>query len=151
MSRKTGDLSVADADPTEYNVEAIARLEQEALHHRSLAERVSDAITGFTGSVPFLIFHILLFSFWIIANLNWIPEIRAFDPFPFGVLTLIVSTEGVFLAIFILISQNRMSRQAGQAGASGSAGEHPRRTGADTDTADATETLSSFWRRGRVG
>jgi uncharacterized membrane protein len=39
-----------------------------------------------------------------------VPGVAAFDPFPFGILTLIVSSEGVFLAIFILISQNRMTR-----------------------------------------
>jgi uncharacterized membrane protein len=48
----------------------------------------------------------------VIANINLIPGLTPFDPFPFGILTLIVSSEGVFLAIFILISQNRMRRQA---------------------------------------
>lgn len=104
--------AVATADPTAYNVEAIARLEQEALHHRSLTERVSDAITRVTGSMTFVGLHVLLFAAWVLINLDLIPGVRPFDPFPFGILTLIVSTEGVFLAIFILISQNRMSRQA---------------------------------------
>lgn len=106
------NVSVATADPTEYNVEAIARLEQEALVARTAAERVSDVITKFIGSMTFVALHILLFVIWAVVNLNLIAGITAFDPFPFGILTLIVSTEGVFLAIFILIRQNRMSRQA---------------------------------------
>ena len=104
--------SVATADPTAYNVEAIAKLERDALEERSLAERVSDAITRFIGSMAFLILHVVLFAAWVVVNLNLLPGLAQFDPFPFGILTLIVSTEGVFLAIFILISQNRMSRLA---------------------------------------
>jgi uncharacterized membrane protein len=104
--------SVAAADPMAYNVEAIAKMERQALHERSYGERISDAITGFIGNIAFVVFHILLFISWGIINLNFIPGIPAFDPFPFGVLTLIVSSEGVFITIFILIGQNRMSRQS---------------------------------------
>jgi uncharacterized membrane protein len=103
---------IATAKPMAYNVEAIAEMEREALHERSLGERVSDAITGFIGSIAFVVFHILLFIGWGIVNLNFIPGIAEFDPFPFGILTLIVSAEGVFITIFILIGQNRMSRQS---------------------------------------
>ena len=49
---------------------------------------------------------------WSAVNLNLIPGVKAFDPFPFGILALLVSSESVFLTIFVLISQNRMSRQA---------------------------------------
>jgi uncharacterized membrane protein len=104
--------SVAAADPMHYNIEAIAKLEQVALHERSAAEYLSDIITRITGSIGFVVFHIALFVFWFAVNLDFIPGIRAFDPFPFGILTLIVSSEGVFLSIFILISQNRITRQA---------------------------------------
>ena len=103
---------LATADPTLYNVEAIARLERDALHHRSAAERVSDVITRFVGSMTFVILHVVLFVFWGVVNLGFVAAVEPFDPFPFGILTLIVSSEGVFLAIFILISQNRMGRQA---------------------------------------
>ena len=48
----------------------------------------------------------------MVINTGLIPGVEAFDPFPFGILTLIVSTEGVLLALIILISQNRMTRQA---------------------------------------
>ncbi|HEY0658031.1 MAG TPA: DUF1003 domain-containing protein [Pyrinomonadaceae bacterium] len=108
----TNETEVAGADPMQYNIEAIAKLEQAALQERSAAEYLSDTITRFTGSIGFVVFHVLLFAFWLVINLNFIPGVPAFDPFPFGILTLIVSSEGVFLAIFILISQNRITRQA---------------------------------------
>jgi uncharacterized membrane protein len=108
----SNQTEVAGADPMQYNIEAIAKLEQEALHERSAAERLSDIITRVTGSIGFVVFHVLLFTFWFAVNLDFVPGVSAFDPFPFGILTLIVSSEGVFLAIFILISQNRITRQA---------------------------------------
>jgi uncharacterized membrane protein len=55
---------------------------------------------------------VAFFAGWVTVNLGWLPGVPIFDPFPFGILTLIVSTEGVLLALFILISQNRMSRLA---------------------------------------
>lgn len=104
--------SVATADPMAYNVEAIAKLEHKELHLRSSGEKVSDFFVSLMGSMPFLIFHVVWFAAWFMVNLNAVPGIQPFDPFPFGILTLIVSSEGVFLAIFILISQNRMARQS---------------------------------------
>ena len=104
--------SVITLDPAANNVEAIARLEYEALHGRSAAERFSDAVTRFMGSMKFVILHVVVFAAWVLVNLGMVPGVAVFDPFPFGILTLIVSGEGVFLAIFVLISQNRMSRQA---------------------------------------
>ncbi|MCU1289885.1 MAG: hypothetical protein JWN60_2114 [Acidobacteria bacterium] len=113
QNRETAkQANVAGADPMQYNIEAIAKLEHEALHERSAAEYMSDTITRFTGSIGFVVFHVLLFAFWFAVNLEFIPGVQSFDPFPFGILTLIVSSEGVFLAIFILISQNRITRQA---------------------------------------
>ncbi len=112
MSKQGNDNSVATADPMAYNIEAIAKLEHKELHRRSAGEKVSDFFVSLIGSMPFLVFHITWFAVWFAINLNLFPGIPAFDPFPFGILTLIVSAEGVFLAIFILISQNRMTRQS---------------------------------------
>lgn len=104
--------SVAAADPMAYNVEAIAKLEEKELHRRTTGEKVADFFVSFIGSMPFLVFHVAGFAAWFMVNLDAVPGVAAFDPFPFGILTLIVSSEGVFLAIFILISQNRMTRQS---------------------------------------
>jgi uncharacterized membrane protein len=99
-------------NPTQFNIEAISRLEHDALDRRSAIERISDAIAQFVGSVAFLLLHVLLFVIWATVNLKLLPGMKPFDPFPFGILALVISSESVFLTIFVLISQNRMSRQA---------------------------------------
>ena len=102
----------AAANPTQHNIEAIAKLEHDALDRRTLTERVSDVITKLVGNVGFLVAQLLLVSGWCLVNVHVIPGLKAFDPFPFGVLALVVSSESVFLTIFVLISQSRMARQS---------------------------------------
>jgi uncharacterized membrane protein len=106
--------SLADqaANPTQFNIEAISKLEHEALNRRTATERVSDSIVKFIGSITFLLLQVALVIVWSTANLHLIPGLRPFDPFPFGILALVVSSESVCLTIFVLISQNRMARQA---------------------------------------
>jgi uncharacterized membrane protein len=94
------------------NVQTVAKLEHAALHERSLTDRISDIITRFAGSGIFIVLHILWFTFWLILNLGKISGVVPFDPYPFTFLTFVVSLEAIFLSIFVLISQNRMSRQA---------------------------------------
>lgn len=100
------------ANPTQYNIEAIAKLEHDALGRRTLTERASDFITKLVGNLGFLAAHVILISVWSLLNLRVIPGLKPFDPFPFGVLALIVASESVFLTIFVLISQGRMARQS---------------------------------------
>lgn len=102
----------AARNPTQYNIDAIARMEHDAVSRRTMTERVSNLITKFAGSTGFLLAQSILIAGWSLINLNVVPGVKAFDPFPFGVLALVVSSEGVFLTIFVLISQNRMARQA---------------------------------------
>lgn len=102
----------AAANPTQYNTEAIAKLERDALDRRTPAERVSDVVTTLVGNLGFLLAHLFLISGWSLVNLHVIPGLRAFDPFPFGILALVVSSGSVFLTIFVLISQSRMARQS---------------------------------------
>ncbi|HEY4739936.1 MAG TPA: DUF1003 domain-containing protein [Candidatus Acidoferrales bacterium] len=104
--------SRAATNPTQYNIDAIAKLEHDALGRRSLTERVSDVVTRLVGNMGFLAVQLILISSWALLNLGVIPGLRPFDPFPFGVLALVVAFESVFLTIFVLISQGRMSRQA---------------------------------------
>jgi uncharacterized membrane protein len=82
------------------------------LSARSRTERFSDWITGEVASGPVLIIHALWFFFWIVINIGAVPGLAAFDPFPFALLTMIVSLEAIFLALFVLASQNRLSRQS---------------------------------------
>jgi len=100
------------ANPTRLNIEAIAKLEHEALLRRTPTERGSDAITKFIGSTAFLLLQVLLVLTWSAINLSLMPGVKPFDPFPFGILALVISSESVMLTIFVLISQNRMARQA---------------------------------------
>jgi uncharacterized membrane protein len=79
---------------------------------RSLAVRVSDVITRGLGTLTCVSIHLVVLICWFVVNSGGFPWLKPFDPFPFGILTLIVSSEGVLLAIFVLISQNRMSRDA---------------------------------------
>jgi uncharacterized membrane protein len=102
----------AAANPAQYNIDAIAKLEHDALDRRTLTELASDIITKLVGNVGFLLAQLLLIFGWTLANLHLIPGLKAFDPFPFGVLALLVSSESVFLTIFVLISQSRMARQS---------------------------------------
>src|SRR5450631_2332476 len=102
----------AVANPTQSNIEAIAKLEHDALNRRTPTERVSDVITKIVGNVGFLLAQLILISGWSLVNLRVFPGLKAFDPFPFGVLALVVSSESVFLTIFVLISQSRMARQS---------------------------------------
>ncbi len=74
----------------------------------TLGQRIADAIAEFSGSMPFLIANLVWFSLWILWNQGWFPGLE-FDPYPFGLLTMIVSLEAIFLSIFVLISQNRQS------------------------------------------
>jgi uncharacterized membrane protein len=110
MNKTTPEESARN--PTQFNIEAIAKLEEEALDRRTAAERASDAIVKSIGSTPFLLVHVLLVAIWSTVNLELIPGIQAFDPFPFGILALLLAAESVFLTIFVLISQNRMAREA---------------------------------------
>jgi uncharacterized membrane protein len=100
------------ANPTQYNIEAIARLEHDALNRRTLTERVSDIIMKVVGHIGFLLAQLILISGWCLVNLHILPGLKAFDPFPFGVLALVVSSESVFLTVFVLISQSRLARQS---------------------------------------
>ena len=94
------------------NIRAIADLEERALHQRGAADRLSDAISRATGSGPFALFHLIGFSLWLLINMGIVPGIEPFDPYPFNFLTLVVSLEAIFLSVFVLMSQNRLTRQA---------------------------------------
>jgi len=82
----------------------------EAEEHLSGLQRVADWIAEFSGSMPFLMINAVWFIVWIAINLFPL-GVRAFDPYPFGLLTMIVSLEAIFLSCFVLISQNRQAEK----------------------------------------
>jgi uncharacterized membrane protein len=97
-------------DPAADNIRAIVELERQAQGESSRGERIGDAISRFVGSMSFVSVHTLAIIAWSAWNL-FAPAPNRFDPYPFGLLTFIVSLEGVLIATFVLIAQNRMSRQ----------------------------------------
>jgi uncharacterized membrane protein len=75
---------------------------------RTWIEGLADALNSVASSTSFLVFHVVWFVVWIPWNLGLLP-FEPFDPFPFGLLTMIVSLEAIFLTIFVLMSQKRES------------------------------------------
>lgn len=94
------------------NIETVAKMEQEFLEARTTRDRIGDAIASFAGTMTFVILHLIWFAVWFTVNSGKVSFIPAFDPYPFVLLAMIVSIEGVLLSTFILMKQNRMSRRA---------------------------------------
>jgi len=101
------------ADPAADNIRAIVDLERKALAATHWSDRISDTISAFAGSLWFVLCHVVLFTGWAAWNALASPQLR-FDPYPYGLLTFIVSLEGVLIATFVLIKQNRMAAQSDQ-------------------------------------
>jgi CRP/FNR family cyclic AMP-dependent transcriptional regulator len=76
----------------------------------STLQKIADWIAWFSGSMPFLLINAIWFGAWIIVNVFPV-GIPVFDPYPFGLLTMIVSLEAIFLSCFVLISQNRQAEK----------------------------------------
>ena len=75
-------------------------------------DRAADAITSFAGSMRFVYLHTAWFAVWIVLNVGLFGAALVFDEFPFGLLTMIVSLEAIFLSTFVMISQNRQAARA---------------------------------------
>lgn len=93
------------------NVGRIAQLVREQQYSASTSERVGAAISRVAGSLSFVGINLVAIAAWMAWN-TWAPAGWRFDPFPYGVLTMIVSLEGVLLAAFVLVAQNRMTQLA---------------------------------------
>lgn len=93
------------------NTAAVFEMQRQATEARTLQGKIADRITDFSGSMAFVYIHAVWFGLWILLNVGLIhiPHVTQFDRFPFGLLTLIVSLEAIFLSTFVLISQNRLA------------------------------------------
>mgnify|MGYP002076619498 CR=1 FL=1 len=78
---------------------------------RTKSAQVADWLTSQFGTVWFLALNAAWFFLWIVWNVGWL-GLPPFDPYPFGFLTMVVSLEAIFLAIIVLISQNRAAHIA---------------------------------------
>jgi uncharacterized membrane protein len=105
------DDNPALSNVIERNIRTLIRLRLDAARERGLQDRIADAITSFSGRMSFVYVHIIWFVAWILLNTGSF-GVPPFDPFPYGLLTMVVSLEAIFLATFVLISQNRLSREA---------------------------------------
>lgn len=85
---------------------ATRNVNEEVADQRTVVMKVADWIADFSGSLPFLFIHVAIFFFWIILNIHLF-SFGNFDPFPFGLLTMVVSLEAIILSVFVLLSQNR--------------------------------------------
>jgi uncharacterized membrane protein len=87
---------------------AMRAIKAQRASERTLIETVADDLTSLASSAPFLALHAIWFLVWIPWNTGLF-GLRPFDPYPFGLLTMVVSLEAIFLSIFVLMSQNRES------------------------------------------
>ena len=99
------------ASVLEKNIRTVIAQKERVARGRSLQDRLADLITEFSGQMNFAHLHLLWFAGWIVWNLGGF-GLKPFDPYPFGLLTMIVSLEAIFLSTFVLISQNRMGEDA---------------------------------------
>ena len=96
------------------NIEAIARLEEQFLETRTFWQLAADTVAGFTGSITFVLVHVIGFCAWLILNSGWLLAVAPFDPYPFTMLGTLVSCEAVLLSTFVLMKQKWMSAKAEQ-------------------------------------
>ena len=97
---------VSDPDAPE-TVHHMLELEKRQNVGMSASDHLADSISAFAGSMHYVWLHFVWFGAWIAINTPWLGW--NFDPFPFGLLTMIVSLEAIFLSTFVLISQNRQA------------------------------------------
>ena len=74
--------------------------------NRGPVERLAQLLNDIASSTPFLVVHVVWFLVWISWNIGLL-KLRPFDPYPFGLLTMVVSLEAIFLSIFVLLAQKR--------------------------------------------
>ena len=93
------------------NVAAIVSMQRKEAEGRTVQDRLAAVITAFSGSMAFVYIHATWFGLWFVLNLRilHIPYLTQFDPYPFGLLTVVVSLEAIFLSTFVLIAQNNLS------------------------------------------
>jgi len=111
--KKNGDKVIKPSEGRLYGRgRMIKALKARADAQRTIYERIADWMTATFGSPEFLILNVLVFTTWILINTGKLPGIQPFDPYPFILLTSIVSLEAIMLAIIVLMSQKRSTKTA---------------------------------------
>jgi len=94
------------------HIDAVIEAEQAVQRSRSWSEVVYEWVGGFIGTLSFVVIQVLGILLWVAINAGFAPPLRPFDPFPFPMLSLILTSEAVLVAAFVLMKQNRMSKLA---------------------------------------
>lgn len=97
----------ASSDLLKYSVSRNANYEDADSSTR--LQKLADQVTAFSGSMTFLILHVVFFPVWIFLNMGYVSSLPIFDPYPYSFLTTAVSLEAIILSIFVLLSQNRQA------------------------------------------
>jgi len=101
---------------TAQNIQTVIRLEEEDEQRKSHSDRIPEWIGSFAGTIGFILLQLLGFAVWIFLNSNIVKAVVPFDPYPFPILSVLLSLEGVLLMSFILIRQSSMSERADRRG-----------------------------------
>jgi uncharacterized membrane protein len=111
-SRENGKPKNPELAPVVHrNITSLVERREAEERKKSKQEKLADLLTRFSGSMVFVYVHAIWFGLWIVLNSGLLGS-QPFDPFPFSLLTLVVSLEAIFLSTFVLISQNHAGRLA---------------------------------------
>ena len=109
VDEQTGVVSL---HAVEENIRSVVEMDEQFDRTRSVVDRIADAIGTFSGSMAFVGLHVVWFTLWFLINTGVLKFLPKFDPFPFILLAMIVSVEGVLLSTFVLMKQNRMQQRS---------------------------------------
>ena len=87
--------------PSDHAIEAVAQIEHASRDARSRIDHCASTVTRLAGSSHSIVLHLVWFISWLLVNLHALPGIKPFDPFPFNLLTTVVSLEAIFLTLYI--------------------------------------------------
>lgn len=93
------------------NIETLSARARDEAANEPASLKIADRITGFAGSMTFVVVHVVLVAFWLVANTVGVPGVPRFDE-SLVILAMAASVEAIFLSTFVLISQNRMAAAA---------------------------------------
>lgn len=108
--RNTGKLP--QKNMVDANVRSVVDVERAFEERRTRVQRVSDSIANFSGTIVFVVLHVVIFTAWFLVNTHKFPGIPKFDPYPFILLNMLVSVEAVLLSTFVLMKQNGMQSKS---------------------------------------
>jgi uncharacterized membrane protein len=107
----TSEVPAESSAVADENIRAVAQLQQRAARQRTLGQRVTDALASFVARESAIALHAAVFAAWIAVNLG-VGPFSPFDPYPFTLLVTVVSLEAIFLSLFVLASQTRLTQEA---------------------------------------